>query len=241
MESSSKGVCAPLRQASLRLAKLRESRAYDLMMRVPLLGWSMFWATVQMMGFSRHTHDTHRALSLAAYVIKMAMTLSTILFLLLLAASVVLRERPMGKAHGLEPRISALVGAFLIYAIPLFPRHDLSMAAEMVSTVLILLGCSAAVAALLQLGGSFSMMAEARRLVTSGPYRYIRHPLYLAEEVAVLGLLTQFLSIWTTIIFVLQIAFQLRRMHHEEAVLSKILPEYAAYKDKTARLIPGLY
>jgi len=37
-------------------------------------------------------------------------------------------------------------------------------------------------------------------------------------------------SIWTTIIFALQIAFQLRRIHNEEAVLTEILPEYAAYK-----------
>jgi protein-S-isoprenylcysteine O-methyltransferase Ste14 len=40
----------------------------------------------------------------------------------------------------------------------------------------------------------------------------------------------QFFSIWTTIIFALQIAFQLRRIHNEEAVLTEILPEYAAYK-----------
>jgi protein-S-isoprenylcysteine O-methyltransferase Ste14 len=226
---------------SLRLAKLSQSRAYDLMMRVPLLGWSMFWATVQMAGLSRHMHDTHRALPFIAFAIKMAITLSTIVFLLLLAAAVVLRERPRGKAHGLEPRVSALIGAFLIYAIPLFPRHNSSMAADMVSTALILVGSSAAVVALLQLGGSFSMMAEARRLVASGPYRYVRHPLYLAEEVAVLGLFMQFFSIWTTIILVLQIAFQLRRMHHEEAVLSETLPAYAAYRSTTARLIPGVY
>lgn len=58
----------------------------------------------------------------------------------------------------------------------------------------------------------------------------MRHPLYLAEEVAVFGLCMQFFSIWTTIIFALQIAFQLRRIHNEEAVLTEILPEYAAYK-----------
>jgi protein-S-isoprenylcysteine O-methyltransferase Ste14 len=234
-------VGARLRPASLRLAKLSESRAYDLMMRAPLLGWSVSWATVQMAGFSRHMHDTYMALSFVAFAVKMAMTLSTIVFLLLVAAAVVLRDRPMGTAHGLEPRISALIGTFLIYAIPLFPRHDSSMAADMVSAALILVRSSAAVAALLQLGSSFSMMAEARRLVTSGPYRYVRHPLYLAEEIAVLGLFMQFFSIWTTVILVLQIAFQLRRMHHEEIVLSAILPAYAAYKAKTGRLIPGVY
>ncbi len=234
-------VLAPLRVASLRLAKLQQSRAYDLLMRVPLLAWSMFCATVQMAGLSQHMSKAHMVLPPTAYAIKLAMLLSTIGFLLLLAAAVVIRSRPTAKARELEPRISAFSGTFLIYAIPLFPRRELSVTVEMVSTVSILVGSLAAVVALLQLRRSFSMMAEARRLVTSGPYRYVRHPLYLADEVAVFGILIQFFSIWTTIIFAVQMAFQLRRMHNEEAVLGEFLPEYAAYQNRTPRLIPGIY
>jgi protein-S-isoprenylcysteine O-methyltransferase Ste14 len=134
-----------------------------------------------------------------------------------------------------------LIGAFLVYAIPLFPRRELSMAVEMVSTLLILFGSAAAVIALLQLGRSFSLMAEARQLVTSGPYRLVRHPLYLAEELAIIGISMQFFSLSTAFFLAVQIAFQLRRMHNEEAVLSETFPEYAAYRDKTARLIPSIY
>src|SRR5436309_13988981 len=163
-----------------------------------------------MAGLARYVREVDAALPFAVYAVNITMRLSTIAFLLLLAASVVLRARPTGKARGLEPRISAFVGAFLVYAIPFFPRRELSVTAEMVSTLLVLFGSAAAVYALVRLGRSFSMMAEARRLVTSGPYQFVRHPLYLAEELAMIGLLMQFLSLATAFVLVVQIAFQLR-------------------------------
>ena len=229
------------RFASLRLAKLQQSRGYDLMMRLPLLAWSMFCATLQMASLAHYVREADAALPVAAYAVNLAMRVSTIAFLLLLAAAVVLRARPTGKARGVEPRISAFAGAFLVYAIPYFPRRELSLTAEMVSTVLILAGSGAALYTLAQLGRSFSMMAEARRLVTWGPYRYVRHPLYVAEELAIIGLFMQFASVWSALVLAVHIAFQLRRMHNEETVLADIFPEYAAYRQRTARLLPGIY
>jgi len=241
MEALTKAAFAPRRRARSRLDKMQQSRAYDLLMRVPLLVWSVFCAMLQVAGLNRYLHDAPATLPLAAYAVKLAMMLSTIGFLLLLATAVILRARPIGKAHGLEPRVSAFAGTFLVYAIPLFPRSAGPMVSDLGSTILILVGSSAAGFVLLHLGASFSMMAEARRLVACGPYRYVRHPLYLAEEVAICGLLLQFFSIWTAIIFVFQIAFQLRRMHNEEVVLTEILPDYVTYQKSTARLIPGIY
>lgn len=229
------------RFAGLHLAKLEQSRAYDLIMRLPLLGWSMFCATLQMAGLVRYVQQADAALPFAAYAVNIAMRLSTIAFLLLLAASVALRARPTGKARGLEPRISAVAGAFLVYAIPFFPRRELSVTAEMISTVLVLLGSAAAVITLVRLGRSFSMMAEARRLVTSGPYRFVRHPLYLAEELATIGVSIQFFSLATAFLLAAQIAFQLRRMYNEEVILAETFPEYAGYQQRTARLLPGIY
>jgi protein-S-isoprenylcysteine O-methyltransferase Ste14 len=221
--------------------KLQKSRAYDLLMRVPLLAYAVFFATLQMSGLARYVHEADAARPLAVYGIGMAMRLSTIAFLLLLAAATILRARPTGKARGLEPRISALIGGFLVYAIPLFPRRELPVTAEMVSTLLVLFGSAAAVYTLLQLGRSFSLMAEARRLVTSGPYRLVRHPLYVAEELAVIGISMQFFSLSSAFVLAVQIAFQLRRMHNEEAILAESFPEYAAYRQRTARLLPGIY
>ena len=220
---------------------MQHSRAYDLLMRLPLLGWSIFCTIMSANGLARYVREADPALPDAAYAINIAMRLSAIAFLVLLAASVILRDRPSGKASGFEPRISALLGTLAVYTFSLFPRREISPAEEIVSTLLILVGTVAAVYVLTHLGRSFSVMAEARRLVTSGVYRIVRHPLYLAEELAVIGIFMQFASLWTAVLLAMQIAFQLRRMHNEEAVLSEIFPEYATYKANTARLIPGIY
>ena len=47
---------------------------------------------------------------------------------------------------------------------------------------------------MLDLARSLSIMPEARKLVTTGLYARIRHPLYLAEDIALLGIALQFRS-----------------------------------------------
>jgi protein-S-isoprenylcysteine O-methyltransferase Ste14 len=209
---------------------------HDRLMRLPFLGWMVFCAVAQ-------SAELIRFINTAVHIdpVYIAMRMSAIAFLLLLAAATIMRTRPSGKANGLEPRISALVGTFMMYSIVLFPRRELSLSLEMISTVLTLIGTAGAIVALSQLGRSFSLMAETRQLVTSGPYRFVRHPLYLAEEVAVFGVFIQFASVWTALLFAANIAVQLRRMHNEELVLTASFPEYGAYRQNTARLIPGIY
>ena len=210
---------------------------YDVLMRLPLLGWGMIAATIQVAGLSQ----LMKAKLDFVYAIHMATRLSAIAFIFLVVASVVFRTPPSGKASGLEPRIVAVVGSFMMYGILLFPRHNLSLSGEIIATLLVTIGNAGALVALAQLGRSFSVMAESRRLVTTGPYRFLRHPLYLAEEIAMVGVFLQFASRWTALLLAIQIAFQLRRMHNEELVLTASFPEYTAYQRTTARLIPGVY
>ena len=211
---------------------------YDVMMRLPLLIWALFCVTLKsrdiVQYMNKHPLDF-------VYLTDILSRLSATIFLLLIAAVVIMRTRPSAKARGIKPRIAALAGTFLTYAIALFPRRELSVSMEMTSTVLILTGTLGAVVALAQLGRSFSVMAETRKLVTSGPYRFVRHPLYLTEEIAMLGIFIQFASVWSALILALQIICQLRRMDNEEAVLTSQFLEYAVYSQTTARLIPGIY
>jgi protein-S-isoprenylcysteine O-methyltransferase Ste14 len=167
--------------------------------------------------------------------------LSLIGFFAVTVAAVVMRGRPLDRAQGVEPRLSALLGTLLITALAFLPRRDLPPELGIVSTALILCGSTFAMTVLLRLGRSFSVMAEARGLVTGGIYRYIRHPLYLVEEIAAIGCAMQFFSLWAVLLITVQFGFQLRRMVNEERVLERRFPEYARYRQTTARLIPGIY
>jgi protein-S-isoprenylcysteine O-methyltransferase Ste14 len=241
METLMADVAQPVRSAGLPLAKLQQSRVYDALMRFPILVYGTVIGWASLMGLAKYVDTADPTLPNAVYGINIAMRMSSIAFLFLLAIMAVVRRRARGKARGVEPRISALAGTFLVSTVALFPRRELSVGGEIAATMLTLLGTALAVYALTQLGRSFSVMAEARRLVTSGVYGIVRHPLYVAEEIAAIGLVIQFLSYWTLLLLAMHAGFQLRRMRNEEAILIGTFPEYGAYKEKTARLIPGIY
>ena len=164
-------------------------------------------------------------------------------FNVLVAWLILIRSQPVAKARGWQPRISAIMGSNLFYlGMPFIAsRTDLPPWLSAVSGVLIISGGIAAIYSLSYLGRSFSIMAQARRLVTDGPYRFVRHPLYVAEFIGYLGVFIQYASgIGAALLFV-QCGFQIFRMFNEEAILKATFPEYATYTVRTARLIPGLW
>jgi protein-S-isoprenylcysteine O-methyltransferase Ste14 len=78
-------------------------------------------------------------------------------------------------------------------------------------------------------------------LQTSGLYSKIRHPIYLAALILMLGCICFFSAYYTFILFVCLAAFFVIKMDFEERELSKKFTEYEIYKTKTNRLIPGIY
>jgi protein-S-isoprenylcysteine O-methyltransferase Ste14 len=158
-----------------------------------------------------------------------------------LAALSLIRKEPVRKLPRLVPQLAALAGTWLVSGLGFQPPVPGAWWVPLLSSLLLVAGMACAVVALLALGRSFGILPEARGLVTTGPYRYVRHPLYTAEAVATLGLLLPVLSPLSLAIYGVFLALQALRARYEEEVLRAAFPQYDAYRRTTWRFVPGLY
>ena len=79
-------------------------------------------------------------------------------------------------------------------------------------------------------------------LITSGPYRFIRHPIYLGEILYFISIPVIFGSIYGFIVMLFLIPMLIHRMCVEErALVSRFGQEYIEYTQKTKKLIPCIY
>jgi protein-S-isoprenylcysteine O-methyltransferase Ste14 len=218
-----------------------QTKLYDLLAAMPLIGWYGFVLILQLPSLVHQIVSFDLATADAPVVAGLAAKLATQVFFAVLVVLLALRRQPLGKASTFYPRFAAMAGTFLAIAIMLLPPQELSVPLQVTSTLLVLGGTVFALYAVIKLGRSLSIMPEARRLVTDGPYSFVRHPLYLGEAVALAGVTLQFVWPWALGVLVLQCIFQLERMKNEELVLASAFPDYRDYAARTARLVPGLY
>jgi protein-S-isoprenylcysteine O-methyltransferase Ste14 len=214
----------------------RMKQAADLAGRIVLVGLFAAMATQQtvaLIALFGHAGEVD--------FLDVATRVASIAYVALVVGLTVMRLKPLRSAEGWEPRFSALAGTFLSVALVALPQPDIGTTLRVISLVLIGVGWVLSAVVLLWLGRAFSVMAQARRLVTTGPYAIVRHPLYLCEEITVIGIALAHLSVAAVLIVAVQWMFQLRRMSNEEKVLGDSFPECAAYAAKTPKIIPSLF
>ncbi len=117
--------------------------------------------------------------------------------------------------------------------------------ATVVGSILIVLGLILRIEAKNQLGSFYSHTLKIHRdhkLITSGIYRYIRHPAYLGALLIWFGIPIILNSLIGFIIMLLIIPCYIYRMNIEEEMLIRVFKDkYIKYIKRSSRLIPYIY
>lgn len=79
------------------------------------------------------------------------------------------------------------------------------------------------------------------QLISSGPYRFARHPMYAAVLLAMLGLAITINSIFGYSVWIVLCIDLLLKLRFEEKLLMVRFPEYREYMDRTKKLLPFLW
>jgi len=212
-----------------------DSRMYDLLMGSPQIVFSGF----ALAGFTIVIPQQWHAAS-ANYPVILSEVVTAV-FLGVQLVLVCIRRLPVRKADGFFPKAWAFFAANLGYALLLLPRANVSQVMMKLSTFIVVVGTFGSLIALIYLGRAFAILPQARMLVRAGPYAYLRHPLYLFEQLAMLGIALQYRQPWAFILVAVSFAMPFPRMNYEEQVLRETFSEYDAYASVTPRLIPLMH
>jgi len=80
----------------------------------------------------------------------------------------------------------------------------------------------------------------ATRVITSGPYSRIRHPIYSANLLMLCGIFLASGSLWIALNVVLVAVYYSIAAGREEAALAQALPDYLVYAQRTGRFVPKI-
>jgi protein-S-isoprenylcysteine O-methyltransferase Ste14 len=230
-----------------QLGGIRRTKLYDLFAAVPFIAWLLFCAsqilpplTEEMALAGFFFFRIHPSALPLFLVLKILSKVCTLVFLSTLLVMFAVRHVPIGRARGLYARFAALAGTFCTVGIVWLPLQELSSTRYLISLLLIMGGTAFALSAVFALGRSISLMPEVRRLVTSGPYAVVRHPIYVGEMIATAGLAMQFLMPWALMLLGVSCILQFERARNEERLLLQAFPRYREYMANTARFLPRL-
>ncbi len=122
-----------------------------------------------------------------------------------------------------------------------FPSNDLAQA---IGVLICAAGIAFAILARIHLGRNWGMpmsLKEKPDLVTTGPYRFVRHPIYTGIAVAMLGSMVTAGSMWLVWFVLFSASFIYSAKKEEKLMLTEFPEEYSRYMKRTKMLIPFIF
>ena len=174
-----------------------------------------------------------------------------IIFIVVWAVSALSAKRTRQRSHGLW-YVRFIVLVILIVLVTrtnlLSPRllwlPPVGLPLQYLGAALCVLGIALAIWARFYLGRNWGMpqsVKENPELVTTGPYAFIRHPIYTGMLFAMAGS-TLAIGLWWLIVLVAGGAYFIVSAHAEERLMQETFPDhYPEYKRRTWALIPFIY
>ena len=161
-----------------------------------------------------------------------------------------LRTGPVAERQRIHMIIQAL-GGLLFVVLVMFPGVEHRFGGAQMSGSAIVAGNLLVVAGLFVIFLVFREnsvtsasieISPGQHVVATGPYRFVRHPMYAGGLLMKLGIPIALGSVWGLLLWLPMAAIIVVRLTNEEAFLTVGLPGYAVYRDRTVwRLIPGIY
>jgi protein-S-isoprenylcysteine O-methyltransferase Ste14 len=170
----------------------------------------------------------HRIAQYHDFLYKPLWVVETLIFLAILI-SYTIRTEPLERSKGFREILIPLIGGVTPFALLLTPPSPW-IVHNIYGLYAVFYWMTAATSLTLwgiwTLRRSFSITVEARALVTNGPYRWLRHPIYLGEVLTAGGVLAWRFSPQNLAIFIIFMQIQLLRARWEEDKLKKFFSNY---------------
>ena len=152
----------------------------------------------------------------------------------------IVRIAPKAARVDLRAFIATVFPVFLLPCL-LRPEAPTSGAIAWLGVSLELVGISFTQLSRIYMGRSFGILPGNRGIVSRGPFRLVRHPIYAGWFLLTVGYLASYPSGLNFLITLATLPFMMWRIRMEEALLDAD-PEYRHYRRLVRfRLLPGVY